>query len=422
MVSPENRVFLKGRFGPLLNPLFRALVIAQFVSFVGTWMQELARSWYVLEQGGQATKMGFLMFALGLPVLLLWPIGGILADRFSVKKILVITQSFLALNAIGTAILFYSGVLEFWHLIVVAVIDGILIVFDAPAFQVYIREILRGEDFQQGLAINSVSFHMSRVVGPSLAGMLMSMLPIAWVFFLNGLSFMVIVWVIRRLPFKEKEHLKMPTGKHSFSPGEIKELFVFIKSHPILLRCFINFWSVMTLILPLIFTTLRVYLKNLLHMDARIFGLVFMAPGLGALVASFFILLLKPKEPFKLTPLGVLIILVGMGLVVHSRDVFLTFIGLFVYSFGLFVFLNSNVISLSLNVADHLRGRLSSLIGVAFAAWAPMMSLLLGIFSDKVGPVRSLEILAATFVAVILLNYSILKNRVRLFSSELLSK
>jgi MFS family permease len=108
--------------------------------------------------------------------------------------------------------------------------------------------------------------------------------------------------------------------------------------------------------------------------------------------------------------------------VVHSRDVFLTFIGLFVYSFGLFVFLNSNVISLSLNVADHLRGRLSSLIGVAFAAWAPMMSLLLGVFSDKVGPVRSLEILAATFVAVILLNYSILKNRVRLFTSELTAK
>jgi MFS family permease len=420
-VSGTQEQFLRNRLAPLWNPFFRALVMAQFVSFVGTWMQELARSWWVLEQGGQATRMGFLMFALGLPVLLLWPLGGALADRYSVKRIVLVTQLLLAVSALGTAILFFTGVLEFWQLLLIAFIDGVLLVFDAPAFQVFVREILRDEDFQQGLAINSVSFHLSRVVGPSLAGFLMSLLPTGWVFLLNGLSFLIIVWVIRRLPYREREWEASPRSlwRSAFSMREIGQLFSFLRSRPVLLRSFLSFWIVMTLIFPLYFTTLRVYLKDVLHLDSQSFGLLFTAPGFGALVASLFILLIKPKDPYKLTPVGTFVLLSGLGMVLHGTDLVVAFVGLFFYSFGLFVFLNSNLISISLLVSDNLRGRLSSIVGVAFAAWGPVMSLATGYLSDRIGAVRSISILSVSFFVAMTLNYLLLRRGVRSHSVRL---
>jgi MFS family permease len=425
-MSPERKLFLKQRFGPLLNPFFRALVLAQFFSFVGTWMQEITRSWWVLDQGGQSTKMGMLMFAMGLPVLIFWPIGGILADRSSTKKILLITQFFLAITALTASILFFTQKIEFWHLVAIAFVEGLLIVFDAPAFQVFTREMLKGEDFQQGLSINSVSFHLSRVVGPSVAGVLLSFLPLAWIFFINGISFLILVVVISRLPYpNEKDaishqgapHLK--PHKNGFSFHDIKELFSFLKTHPILLRCFFNFWIVMTFIFPLVFTTLRTFLKSSLHLDAHSFGTVFAAPGFGAMVASLVVLFLKPKEPYRLTPMGTVIALSGLAWVLNSHSSFMAFCGLFVFSFGMFLFLNSNVLSLNLLVANSLRGRMSSLIGVAFTAWAPVMSLFAGTLTDKVGTMKGVSFLAVSFLFLIFANYKFLSMNVSEFGLDL---
>lgn len=367
------------------------LFAAQGVSLVGSWMQELAKSWIVLNLMGSASSMGALLFAAAVPNLLFAGIGGTLADSKNVKRILVITQIALAALAFALGVLVSGGHVRFYHLLIFAILEGTIVAFDIPAFNTVTPQIVAKEDFQQALALNTVNFHMSRVLGPSLAGLVMALGGPASVFWLNTVSFAGVVWVITRLPLKASGR---PRKK---SRGALLEVWKYLWQHPKLSRVILQFVILMGLIFPLVFTTLRIFIKEQYSLNARDFGLIFSVPGIGALTGSLSFLLLSPKNPLRILPVGIVGIMVFLIGLAESTSLPLTILFLGLFSISLFLSLSALLVTVQLTVDDEIRGRVSALVGLAFVSLAPVMSVPVGYVSDLIGPRKLLIAVAFIF-------------------------
>ena len=383
--------FFHLRLAPFRYPHFRALFASQGISLIGSWMQELAKSWIVLNMMGSASSMGALLFAAAIPNVLFAGLGGTLADSKNAKKILVLTQVALAVLAFALGILVSGGHVKFYHLVVFAVLEGTIVAFDIPAFNTVTPQLVPKEDFQQALALNTVNFHMSRVLGPSLAGLVMALGGPASVFWINAVSFMGVVWVISRLP------LKASAKPRASSKGALGEVWKYLWTHPQLSRVILQFVILMSLVFPLVFTTLRIHVKELYNLNARDFGLVFSVPGIGALTGSLSFLFLSPKNPLKVLPWGVIGIVLFLVGIAESQSLPLTIAFLLLFSISLFLSLSSLLVTVQLTVDNEIRGRVSALVGLAFVSLAPVMSVPIGFVSDHLGPRNLLLGIAGLF-------------------------
>lgn len=377
-------------------PAFRKLFAAQGVSLVGSWMQELAKSWIVLNMVGTASSIGALMFAAAVPNILLGSRGGVLADARGVKSILIWTQILLAVLAFALGLLVFTGHIRFWQLIVFAVLEGIVVAFDIPAFNQVLPQIVPKEDFQQALALNGLNFHTSRVVGPSLAGLIMGIAGPVSVFWINAASFLGVVFVIAGLPLRAAA--PKPVGDKTIGGG-MKEVFVYLRTHPLLSGIITQFVLLMGLIFPLMFTSLRVYLRQSFHLDARQFGLVFAMPGLGAVLGSLFFLFWSPKNPLRALPWGLSGLVIFLVSVPFAPTLPLAVGALVCFSFFMFLTMSALLVTVQLTVENHVRGRVSALIGMAFASLGPVMAVPMGLLADVIGVQRILWIVPLVFAA-----------------------
>jgi predicted MFS family arabinose efflux permease len=401
---------LRERLAPLIKyPNFRKLFAAQSVSLVGSWMQELAKSWIVLNMLGTASSMGALLFAAAVPNLLFAGKGGVLADSQGPRKTLIITQVLLATLAFSLGLLVFTGHVTFWHLVVFAVLEGTLIAFDIPAFNQVTPQIVPREDFQQALALNSVSFHLSRVLGPSIAGVVMGLAGPQSVFWLNALSFAGIVFVIASLPLRRAE----PKAAAARSGG-MGEVWSYLRTHPVLSYVLAQLVLVMTLVFPLVFTSLRVYLQQRFHLDARDYGLVFAMPGIGALFGSLIFLFWSPKNPIVALRFGLPGLVAFLFAVAFSPTLPLAVASMTFYSLSMFLTLSALLVTVQLKVEDHMRGRVSALVGMAFASLAPIMAVPMGFLSDVIGAQRLLWCAGLVFGAassLLLFRRGVLRRR-----------
>jgi len=181
-----------------LSPTFHSLRIRDYrlfwsgmaVSNIGTWMQRVAQDWLVLElSGGSAAVLGITTGLQFLPLLLVTPLGGVLADRFSKLKLLRITQACLAMLALTQGVLTLTGAIEVWQVYLLALGLGIVNALDNPARQSFVSELVPIGDLANAVSLNSVSFQSARIVGPALAGVLITVVGTGWVFVLNALTF-----------------------------------------------------------------------------------------------------------------------------------------------------------------------------------------------------------------------------------------
>jgi MFS family permease len=380
---------LKSRLSPFRHKHFRNFFAVQSLSLVGTWMQELAKSWIVINLVGTTAAVGALLFAAALPNLILGAWGGVLADRKGAKRTLVITQFGLAICAFALGLIVTTGNIEFWHLLVFAVVEGSFVAFDAPAFAQVTPRLVPKEDFQQALALNSVNFHTARVLGPSVAGTVMSVGggP-ASVFWINAVTFLFVVWVISRVPIEDIVPGKARAQVH------MREVFQYLKDHPLFSRIFLQFLVIMVLVFPLVFTTFRTFMKDRFSLSEAQFGIVFSAPGLGALLGSLCFLLLKPRNPIVVLTPGILGLTTSIVFVAESPNLAMASLALVTYSFSMFLTLSALLTTVQLRVDDKLRGRISALVAMAFTVVAPMMSVPIGALADGVGARFSLWIVS----------------------------
>jgi len=193
------RAFRHDTFSSLDNPNFRRYFAGQSVSLTGTWMQTVAQGWLVLQLTDSGTAVGVLVALQTLPVLLLGPYAGVVADRLDKRRLMIRLQSAMGVLAAVLGVLTVTGVVELWHVYVLAVLLGLNNAFENPARQTFILEMVGPEDLRNAVSLNSVLVNVARAVGPAVAGLIIGWGGLGICFLLNAVSFAAVVWSLTGL-------------------------------------------------------------------------------------------------------------------------------------------------------------------------------------------------------------------------------
>ncbi len=360
---------------------FQLFFSGQLISLVGTWMQNVAQAWLVYRLTGSSVLLGLVSFSGQIPVFLLSPLGGIVADRFSRRRVVIATQTASMLLAFTLAALTLTGTVQIWHVFVLSALLGVVNAFDIPARQAFIVDMVGREDLINAIALNSSMFNASRVIGPAVAGILVATIGEGWCFFANGVSY---VAVIVGLLF-----MKVPDHKPVKQPGsplaDIIEGFRFvIQNAPI------HYLMILLGILSLTgmpFAVLMpVFADKILHGGPRALGILMGASGIGALAGA---LLLASRQSVRGLGRWVAISAgaFGASLIAFalSRSFWLSCMLLLPVGFFMMVEMGSSNTLIQTMSPDHLRGRVMSVYSMMFMGMAPVGALLAGAAADRWG-------------------------------------
>ncbi len=223
-------------FRALEIPNYRLWLVGALVSNIGTWMQRVAQDWLVLTvlTDNDGTATGITTGLQFLPILLLGPYAGLIADRFNKRKLLIFTQGFMGLCAIVLGLLVVTDTAELWHVYVLAALLGIGAAFDAPARQAFVSEVVPGTHLTNAVALNSANFNLARLAGPGVAGAVIAAFGTGPAFLINGASFIA---VISSLLFMHKDQLQ-PAKPVERERGQVREGLRYVKNRRDLLLIF----------------------------------------------------------------------------------------------------------------------------------------------------------------------------------------
>src|SRR5690606_18897295 len=172
---------------------YRVFISGQAVSLIGTWMQSVAQSWLVYRLTGSAVLLGVVGFASQIPVFLLAPVGGVIADRYDRRRVLMITQASMLVLAFSLAALTLSGLIQVWHIAAIAALLGVANGFDIPTRQAFVVELVGRQDLINAIALNSSMFNGARIIGPAIAGILIAAVGEGWAFLANSVSYVAVL-------------------------------------------------------------------------------------------------------------------------------------------------------------------------------------------------------------------------------------
>lgn len=274
MTSP-----LRGTFRSLDIFNYRVWATGAIVSNVGTWMQRTAQDWLVLAEltHRNATAVGVVMALQFGPQLLFLPVSGLAADRLDRRKLLLATQSSMGVLALLLGILTVTGFVRLWHVFGFAFLLGTVSAFDAPARQTFVFDLVGEVDLSNAVALNAASFNMARMIGPAIAGLLITAVGTGWVFLINAASF---VAVIASLMMLRRGELTPTIATRSTHNGFIAG-FRYVRAHPDLFAILLMFFFIGTfgLNFPIFISTMAV---SVFHTGARGFGLLSSIMAIGS--------------------------------------------------------------------------------------------------------------------------------------------
>jgi len=367
-------------FSSLKIKSFRIYWLGMFVSLIGTWIQTVAQSWLVFELTNSAFLLGVVGFIGSIPIFVFSLFGGVLADRVNKRNILIFTQVFFMFLAFLLAVLTQFKIITPSQIMVIALFNGIIIAFDAPARQSIVVELVGKEHLFNAITLNSVAFNSSRIIGPTIAGVLVSVIGMSGCFYLNGISFLAVIIALfyiklgRRIEKNSNSALK-----------DLKEGLIFI-SHNRLILALVSMVAAMSFFGISYVILMPVFAKNVLAMGVRGLGVLMSSAGMGALIGA---LCLARLGNFKYK--GKL--LIGA---VFSFSIFLTLFSLsknYLLSIFILVFVGcTSVVPISLintllqiNVPDKFRGRVMSIFMITFAGIMPFGNLISGSLAQVFG-------------------------------------
>ena len=201
----------------LRNPNFRLFWSGNFLSNIGTWMQNVAQGWLVLLLlTNSAFWLGVVGFAGSIPFLFFTLFGGVIADRVNKRRLLIVTQTVMMLLAFLLAALAWFKVITVWEVAAIAFLNGMAMSMNAPSYQALVPRLVKREDLTNAIALNSAQFNMSRILGPTLGGYAMALFGVAGNFFLNGVSFLAVLWALTRIDYPDE---KRPAQSRACGPA-----------------------------------------------------------------------------------------------------------------------------------------------------------------------------------------------------------
>ncbi|MCK9423607.1 MAG: MFS transporter [Bacteroidales bacterium] len=381
-ILPKNLEAIKNIFSSLRSRNYRIYFTGQGISLVGTWMQNIALSWLVYRLTGSVFLLGLVGFTSQIPTFVLAPFTGVLTDRYSRLKIMILAQVFFMLQALTMAMLVLFNLIEVWHIIALSLVFGIISAFDAPARQSLVIDLIDNRaDLGNAIALNSAIFNGARLVGPAIAGITIAAVGEGICFLLNTFSFVAVIIALLRI--------KIPIRQKPLQTGNFKESFkegLQYTFHSMPIRTLILLLAILSLVgLPFI-VLLPAYAKEILHGSSDTLGFLMSAMGAGALTGALYMATRK-----TVLGLGRIIslnsILLGVAIVLLSFSEKLHF-SLIVFFFGglSMILLLSAINTMLQTIADEdKRGRVMSFYAMALMGISPIGNLFAGTIASGIG-------------------------------------
>jgi len=368
------------------------------VSLVGTWIQSVAQSWLVFQLTNSAFLLGVVGFLSSIPIFVFSLFGGVLADRLNKRNILIITQTSFMFLAFLLAALTQFKIITPWQIMFIAVLNGLIMAFDAPARQSIIVELVGREHLFNAITLNSVAFNSSRIIGPAIAGVLVSLIGMSGCFYLNGISFLAVIIALI--------YIRLGKGyneNNNSALKDIKEGLIFISRNPLILAL-VSMVAAMSLFGISYVILMPVLADNVLGVGVRGLGVLMSSTGIGALIGA---LGLARMGDFKYKGR----FLIGT---VFLFSIALTFFSLsknYFLSIFILVFIGySSVVPLALvntllqaNVPDKFRGRVMSVFMITFAGTTPFGNLISGSLAQALGVSNALFLCGLICLALFML-------------------
>ena len=361
---------------------FRLFFFGQAVSLIGTWMQLIAMRWLVYRLTKSEVMLGVVGFVSDIPLFLLVPFAGVLADRFKRHRIMVVTQTLAALQAAVLALLVTTDQVAIWHVLVLGGLLGIVSAFDITARQAFIVDIIEArEDLPNAIALNSFIFNGALLIGPAVAGLLIALVGEGVCFALNSLSYVAVLGALFLMNIPEKTFSSSPLNlKAAIMEGAAYTL----ASVPI--RAILALVAVVSLVAASYTLLMPVFAEDILHGGPRVYGYLMSATGVGALAGAIFLASRRRLKGLA-EMIAIAGVLYGVALFALSFSHLLSIalIIALVLGFSLMMQMaSSNTIVQSI-VEDQKRGRVLSLFVMARRGVESLGSLLFGAIAGWVG-------------------------------------
>ena len=285
--APARRRFgltLPDSLSALAERDFRIVWIGQAVSMTGTWMQAIAQGLLVLQLWDSAFGLGVVNFANALPSLVVMLFGGVLADRADKRRILIITQAIMMMLALTLGILILTDRIEFWMIIAASAALGIAFGYDMPAYQAFLPDLVPPEKISQVVALNSSTFHGTRMVGPAMAGVIISVFGLATAYFLNAASFVAVLVSLVIIRYRAT-----PRPAHMVQSSAIeglKEGIRYARSRPHIMTLLCLTALNTALLFPFLAILTPFYVKEVLDSGPGVLGLLWAGSGVGSVLGA----------------------------------------------------------------------------------------------------------------------------------------
>ncbi|MGH9146175.1 MAG: MFS transporter, partial [Vicinamibacterales bacterium] len=350
----------------LRNPNYRLYVLGQMVSLVGTWMQTVAQNWLVYRLTGSPLQLGLIGFAGQIPVFLLSPIGGAVADRFNRPRVLLCTQAAAGVLALLLAVLTLTERVEIWHVFTLALLFGVVFAFDVPARHALIAEMVDKSDMTNAIALNSSMVNGTRIIGPAIAGLTVAAIGEGWCFLLNAISYLALIASL----FAMKLTAPAERADEGSALRSIMEGFQFVaRTAPIrALLLLVALSSVMglpyTVLMP-------IFADQILQGGASGYGVLMATSGAGALIGA-----LTLANRTNVRGLGTWVAVAtaafGLSLILFSvsRAFWLSALLLVPVGYFLMVQLAASITLIQAMVPNRLRGRVMAAYSMMFFGMA----------------------------------------------------
>jgi MFS family permease len=378
-----------GVFRALRHRNYRLFFGGQTISLIGSWITRVATGWLVYRLTGSVLLLGVVGFCGQIPTLVLAPFAGVLVDRWNRHRILVVTQVLSMLQSFALAGLSFAGIITVRDVLLLQIAQGIINAFDTPARQSFVSEMVEDRaDLPNAIALNSSMVNLSRVIGPSIGGMIIAAVGEAWCFAIDGVSYLAVIASL----FAMRVALRPRPVTTTNVREELVDGFRYVTHSPPIRSALLLLALVSTMGMP--FSVLMPAIaRNVLRGDSHTLGFLMTASGLGALAGALYL-----ASRHSVIGLGRIIAVAactfGGGLVLFglSRNLVLSLVVLTIVGGGMMVTMASTNTVLQTIVEERLRGRVMSFYTMAFLGTAPIGSLIAGVVADRVGPTNTILI------------------------------
>jgi MFS family permease len=382
--SDEPRVFSGSSHAwrALRHRNFRLFFGGQTISLIGTWMTRIATSWLVYRLTGSALLLGTVSFAGQIPTFLIAPFAGVWVDRLDRRKVLVWTQTLSMVQSLALAGLTLSGHITIPLLLVFSVMQGMINAFDMPGRQAFMVQMVEDRrDLGNAIAINSSMVNVARLVGPSLAGMLIAVSSEGWCFLIDGISYVAVIASLLLM----RVHVPPVERRITTMLTELKVGWTYV-SEFVPVRTILLLFAVVSLMGMPFVVLMPIFAARVLHGGPHTLGFLMGAMGVGALVSALSLAARKSVRGLvRMIPIAAAVFglgLIGFGL---SRVFWLSMIMVFVAGMGMMQGMAASNTIIQTIVSEDKRGRVMSYYTMAFMGMAPFGSLLAGTMAHKVG-------------------------------------